>query len=1033
MRRFLRALIALCALWLSSVSASFALVPNVDIHQLEHTRWTIGDGAPPDIWGLAQGPSGFLWLATGAGLYRFDGVKFERILPLSGESFPSLDMTSLVISPKSNIWPRVDIWIGYFSGGVSELVDGRLKNYPELDGVRVQHVYSLAIDHVGDVWATSTEGLFRFHHGHWERIGQAWNYPYERAAYLHVARDGTVWVTGSTLAYLRPGATKFKSLDISLHKYSPLAEDPAGRIWISDTTLGILPVDEALKRPPSDKNLESSDLVRAKRIMFDSNGVLWGTDADHGDSGGLFRVRSPNGCHHPILQSDVTERFGERDGLTSNHTGQLLEDREGDVWLGTNLGLNRFRANKFTLVQGLPTIAEYGFRLASDREGNVLVSAAGAIYRVSARAPTKILADVHFLIDSLFVDRKKTIWVTARDRTLDDASFIGFLDKNRFRFIPVPPGAEHTEMVIAGEDPDGDLIVSVANTQLRVLKNGSWLSLDALYSVPKLTYTIAFTDSRNRFWIGFFEQTLALLDRGSLHVFTAKDGLAIGQVSALAEVDGRILIGGEQGLAEVDGNSIRSIPASRFPGFSGITGIVRSRDKAIWTTGILGIVRIPEDELQKAFDDPHYKINYRLFDYRDGVVGMAEQALDQPNAVESNDGRLWFNTNHGIISVDPLHLTFNTLPPPVFVTSLTIDGQTRLPENQTLPAGSKEVRIDYTATSLQVPERVPFRYMLEGFSTRWTDPGTLRQAFFTNLPPGQYRFRVIAANNDGVWNQRGASVSFVIPPTFLQSWAFAALCMLAGTAVLWGLYMFRVDQVAGHVRSRLEERIRERERIARELHDTLLQSVQGLILRFHAVVERMQPADPRRQELEHTIERADQVLLEGRERVHHLRVSGNRGDLPTALCEVGEELAEDRIAKFQMSVEGTTRQLHAIVREELIWIGREALINAFTHADASLVFAEISYHWRELRLEIRDDGRGLPKEVAATGGKTGHFGLVGIRERANRIRGRLSLQSRRSSGTALTVIVPANIAYQESHRRWHFGAIRRLFLGDIES
>jgi signal transduction histidine kinase len=312
------------------------------------------------------------------------------------------------------------------------------------------------------------------------------------------------------------------------------------------------------------------------------------------------------------------------------------------------------------------------------------------------------------------------------------------------------------------------------------------------------------------------------------------------------------------------------------------------------------------------------------------------------------------------------------------------------------------------------------------------DAGTRREAFYTNLEPGSYRFRVFAANDGGIWNTNGASVSFVIPPTFLQSRFFIVISTLTGVITLAGLYRLRLEQMAYRVRSRLEERIRERERIARELHDTLLQSVQGLVLRLYAAVERMQADDPRRQDLERTIQSADRVILEARERVRFLRATDIRSDLPAALRAAGEELADGHSSKFRMIVEGAPRPLHAIVGEELTWIGREALGNAFIHAEARQIVVGISYHRREFRLQLSDDGRGLPEDVATTGARPGHFGLLGIRERVRRIRGRLTLHSKPGSGTMLTVVVPATVAYENKCQRWSWGRIQRLLTEEIE-
>jgi signal transduction histidine kinase len=439
--------------------------------------------------------------------------------------------------------------------------------------------------------------------------------------------------------------------------------------------------------------------------------------------------------------------------------------------------------------------------------------------------------------------------------------------------------------------------------------------------------------------------------------------------------------------------------------------------------------------LETAFDNDQYRLRYKLFDNRDGVAGVAGepgQPVWQQTAVAGRDGSLWFVTSQGLVTTNPTQFTLNMRPPPVSILSITADGQTRQGDHQILPPGVKDLRIDYTALSLSLPERVQFRYKLEGYSDRWTDPGRLRQAYFTNLPPGQYRFRVIASNNDGIWNTSGASVSFLIPPTFIQSWFFVALCVMGTVIVLWAAYTVRLKQIAAQVRSRLEERIRERERIARELHDTLLQSVQGLTLRFHAIAKKTSPDDSRRREMDLAIERADEVLMDGRDRVRLLRNPDNRGDLLTTLQTLGLELAAHGTSKFRIIVEGRSRKLHTIAHEELTWIIREALLNAFAHAKAEEIVAEIAYHRSELSLQVRDDGTGLPDDVVHSGAREGHFGLIGIRERAKRIRSKVTIRSKEGAGTELTVIVPAAVAYADRKWLWDPWGLSRLFTPEIE-
>jgi signal transduction histidine kinase len=377
----------------------------------------------------------------------------------------------------------------------------------------------------------------------------------------------------------------------------------------------------------------------------------------------------------------------------------------------------------------------------------------------------------------------------------------------------------------------------------------------------------------------------------------------------------------------------------------------------------------------------------------------------------------------GISVVNPRHLPINKLPPPVHVEQVIADRKTYEASSNAngqlhLPPRIRDLQIDYTALSLVAPEKVLFRYKLEGWDRDWKDVGTRRQAFYSNLPPRNYRFRVMACNNSRVWNEAGTFLDFSIAPAYYQTNWFRLSCGAAFLALLWGLYQFRLRQLAREFNMRLDERVLERTRIARELHDTLLQNVQGLILKIHAIGKRIPTTDPTRQEIEKTLDYADQVLAEGRDRVRNLRTATvGFGELPKAFQQVVEEAAPNRSSTFKTVVEGTVLELHPIIREETYSIGREALINALTHSDAHNIEAEITYESREFRLRIRDDGRGIDPAVLEKGGRDDHWGLQGMRERAKRIGGKLDLWSRPGSGTEVELAVPASTAYRSPGRK----------------
>jgi len=327
-----------------------------------------------------------------------------------------------------------------------------------------------------------------------------------------------------------------------------------------------------------------------------------------------------------------------------------------------------------------------------------------------------------------------------------------------------------------------------------------------------------------------------------------------------------------------------------------------------------------------------------------------------------------------------------------------------------LPALSRDVEIDYTALSLVDPEKNRFRVKLEGWDRDWKDAGNERKAFYGNLPPRKYRFRVVASNNSGVWNDAGDSFEFSIDPAYYQTRWFQAACAAAFLALVWGVYRYRLHQIAREFNMRLDERVSERTRLARDLHDTLLQGFQGLMLRLQAIDESL-PEGEIKNELERTLDRGDHVVAESRKAVHDLRLSTViTNDLAKAVRTMGDELSSEGSATFALLVEGEARELHPIVRDEIYRIARESLRNAFSHARAKHIEAEITYGEPLFRLRIRDDGEGIAPAMLEEG-RPGHYGLPGMRERAAEMGAKLDIWSGAGTGTEIDLSIAGSIAY----------------------
>jgi signal transduction histidine kinase len=369
-------------------------------------------------------------------------------------------------------------------------------------------------------------------------------------------------------------------------------------------------------------------------------------------------------------------------------------------------------------------------------------------------------------------------------------------------------------------------------------------------------------------------------------------------------------------------------------------------------------------------------------------------------------------------------LPFNKLPPPVHIEQVTVDGKNFDPANGLqLPPHVRDLSIDYTALSLVVPEKIHFRYKLEGQDPDWREVVNLRQVQYSNLAPRRYTFRVMACNNSGVWSEAGASLEFSVAPAYYQTSWFRMSCGAAFLLLLWGIYRLRVRQLQHQFAIGLEARVNERTRIARELHDTLLQSLQGLMLHFQTGIDLL-PGRPveARKTLEIAVDRADQAINEGRDAVQGLRASAvETNDLVSAVRILGEELGaadtNQNSVVFEVEVEGVPLNLHPILRDEVYRIAAEALRNAFRHAHAQRIEVEILYGERWLRLRVRDDGKGIDPKFLSADGRAKHYGLHGMRERAQLAGGKLVVWSKLDSGTEVDLSIPASTAYATSYRR----------------
>jgi signal transduction histidine kinase/ligand-binding sensor domain-containing protein len=965
---------------------AFCIDRDRQIGQLYHTAWTAKDGAPDKIQALAQTTDGYLWLGTDKGLFRFDGLNFERFAPHSGPGLPRNNVISLLAIPDGGLW------VGLQFGGISLVKNDRVTNYGEQDGLPAGTVRSIARDRRGVIWVVTRNGVAQLKGSHWSSIGPDRNVP-TNCYTAYVDRGGTLWVgAADRVVFLPDGGTTFQLAADHLTEVRRFAEASDGALWMAETARSVRPVPVSRR---STTYAQAEVRVGSVAILIDDRGSLWIPTI--GD--GIRRVPYPDRLNGLKISEfgPEAEIFTVKDGLTSDYAECILQDREGNVWIGTNGGLDRFRQSAVVPVS-LP-VGSTSFTLTAVHRGAVMVSSAnrplmqildGKVSTAPIVTPRESISAVL----STYQNSKGDLWIAAMHKLLQYSN-------GKLRSIATL--SNYAEGMT--EDRSGALWVSIVGQGVERFDDGRWVSLKALGGPAGEAHS-ELTDAEGRVWFGFSDNTITVMDGQKFQNYSSRDDITVGDVSSLCGSHSFVWIGGSTGLEFYDGRQFRAILPADGGTFNAVSAILAPDGDGLWLSEARGIIHIPEPEMMRLRESVGYKPNYRVFDFLDGLSAPLQGSFPSPSAVQATDGILWFATHENLVWIDPRKIPTNPVPPSVFVKSIIANGKDYTPTSPLrLPSRIGNLQISFTAISLSIPERVRFRYLLEGQDTNWTDAGIRRAAFYTNLDPGSYSFHVIACNDAGVWNRTGATLNFVIAPAFYQAFWFKGLLVVMVAGAVWLFYLTRLRQATAQIKARLGERLEERERIARELHDTLIQSVDGLMLRLQTALNEPD-RDRSRQMIEKALDSADEVMLEGRQRVQSLRFEAlTISELSEALASYGDQLSRDHGIPFSVSLIGIPKTLDPFLRDEVYRIGREALLNAFHHSDATKIELEITYDRTITHLRIRDNGGGIDQQIL-NGGRPGHWGLSGMRERAQEIGCPLVIWSRPGAGTEVDLAIP---------------------------
>ena len=991
------------ALVLGSMQLAFmpaylqALDSSRQISQYAHTAWRLQDGILSGVpTSITQTSDGYLWVGTQGTLFRFDGVRFVPWTPPNSQKLPSDDITYLAPAKDGGLWigtsQGLARWTGRdvlnFSpasrisdllvdrdgnawvtrtrvhdglGPLCEAVDARLECHGKAEGLDPGNLGPLTQDAAGNFWLGSTNSLIRW------RQGSSTTYSIKQ---LQTA-EGLSGVEGLV-------AGKDNSLWVGI--------DRAGR------GLGLQHLVNGQWKPLIVPGFDSSTL-EVIALFVDHAGDCWAGTINKG----IYRIHGKRIDH-----------FDSSDGLSGDFVNGFFEDREGSLWVATTSGIDSFRdlpVANFSKRQGLSSDSAASVVAAHD--GSIWIGTQGALDSIHDGHVSSIQSQDGLpgkQVTALLEDHSGHLWVGVDNGlyVYHNARFTPMLDRE---------GKPTGSVVSLAESSDQTVW---ANTSVsgrhRVICFHDEKAQQELVSpqVPLLNDVSAAAGSG--VWMSAIGGGITPYYDGHLNTDLLENSAKLGRFLGLAvDPDGSVWGASRVGLAVWKEGALRVLDQIHGLPCDAVYALLRDAHQALWLYSHCGLIRIEKAELDRWWADPNISIQTRTFGAFSGA--QPAPATFKPAATRSLDGRLWFSNDSIVQMIDPNHLDLNPLPPPIHIEQV-IAKDTAYPAQSELrlPPHTRDIQIDYTALSFVSPQRVFFRVMLEGHDAEWKDAGTRRSAFYTNLSPGTYRFFVKSCNNDGVWNERGAEFVFVIAPAWYQAIWFRSFSLVLAIFLGYLFYLFRLRQYDSTVRMRFNERLEERTRIARDLHDTLLQTIQGSKLVADGVQDYLDDPPRARRTLITLSRWLSQAMDEGRAALESLRSTAQAEELSEALRHAAETSAPDSM-QVSFIIRGKAVVMHPVARDEVYRVALEAIRNACIHSRASLLTIELHFG-RDFMIKVNDNGRGFNPNLVHSG-KPGHFGISGMKERASRIGARVSFATASGNGTGFCLVVPGRVIFGE--------------------
>src|SRR5882757_8273264 len=953
------------------VTEARALDPNRLPSQYVREQWTTEPRYPGGVVnGIAQTTDGYLWIGTDRGLIRFDGFNFRPVSLTSIAIASNVSILQLLTDAGGKLWIRPQ------GADLVRQEEGKFKS------VRYGHgaITALSKDKHGGVLVSDIEqGTFRFTADDVQNLGPS----SPPVISMAETADGKVWLgtLGDGLFFLTDGhATNVNAglPDRKINSLLPIDEE----LWVGTDTGLYHGNGNGFRR------LELSSFlgnVQVLSMLRDHDSNVW-----LGTTRGLLRINGKG-----ISFSEENELRGDG-GINA-----LFEDREGNLWIGGTRGLGRIRDSAFVTYSSVSDprfehngpvyVDPEGRTWIAPTQGGLYILQNGRVQPVTSIPPDEVVYSISGTADGVWAGRQR-----------------GGLTRLQFRKGAIASqsyteadGLAQNSAYAVYESRDGSAWAGTLNGGVSKFKDGHFTTYTTSNGLASNTVSAILETHDGAMWFAT-PSGLSSFSNGQWKTYSTTEGLPSPEVNCLFEDSSGILwIGTSAGLAFLGSARFQILHESPDVLREAAVGMAEDKNGRFWIATSDHVLRVPRDKLLSGVVKT---IDVREYGQADGLQST-EGVKRSRSVVADSAGRIWFSLAGGLSVVDPSQIDDNSVPALPYIEAITADNNTaNLAASVRIPPSPRRITFEYTGLSLATPARVRFRYLLEGFDSGWSQPVAAREAVYTNLGAGSYRFRLVASNSEGLWNGPEAAIGFEVEPTLSQTWWFRSAMVLCVGLVALAAYLIRMRQLTRLLNARFEERFAERVRVARELHDTLLQSFQGLLLRFQTAYALFdtRPAEAK-DVLGNSIDQTAQAITEGREAVQGLRASTvESNDLAQAITTLGEQLAAEAgsatsVGMF-VEVEGTPWNLHPIVRDEIYRVASEALRNAFRHAQAKQIEVEFRYDERQLRLRVRDDGKGMDATFLAAEGRAGHFGLHGMRERAKLMGGKLTVWTAAQSG-----------------------------------